>query len=213
MYHILISCHTWFPCPLPLPDYLSISPPVPSSATKAAEKASRSDLFPDEEVPQGRSSWEPQDSVLTPEGGTVYATPGGAPNYQLGLPEYDKDLEENNHLNVVAAALHPQQLAASPMPRRQATRRWGGGEEAKMMHAGDPYGSETGAAYHESAADKKWQDYLFDQQMKGRYINSSARARRVRGRAQTSCVDVRCVRACAGSPGRFQARDRTVRGT
>jgi len=180
------------PCPLSLPDFLYA---FPLPATKAAEKASRSDLFPDEEVPQGRSSWEPQESVLPVEGGTVFAAPGGAPDYQVGLPQYDKDLEENNHLNVVAAALHPQQLAASPVPRRQATRKVGG-EEAMMLHPGDPYGSETGAMYHPSTADKKWQDYLVDQRIKGRYINSSARARRVRERARTSCVCMCCVCMC-----------------
>jgi len=121
-------------------------------ATKAAEKAARSDMFRDEEVPQGRSAWKHEDTA----------------------GEHDKDLEEDNHLNVVAAALRPQQLA-STRPRRQAARGRRGEEGEEMMHPGDPYEGAGEAAYHESAADKKWQDYLFDQRMQGRYIMSNAR--------------------------------------
>lgn len=94
--------------------------------TAAAAKAAQAGVFHDEDVPQGRSSW----------------------NHADAKGEYDKDLEEDNHLNVVAAALRPQQL--------------------RMV-------GET----HLSAADTNWEDYLFDQLVKGKNIMSSARAPQV----------------------------------
>jgi len=116
------------------------------AANAAAEKAARSDIFRDQNVPQGRSSWNHMD------------TKG----------EYDKDLEEENHLNVVASAMHPEMLRFVGGGSR-------GGKRARE-EAQDVTGDLTREYPEMSKADRQWQDYLFNQRMEGRYIMSNARA-------------------------------------
>ena len=142
---------------------------IGEAATADAANAARSDLFRDESVPQGRSAWRHQDAA----------------------GEYDKDLEEEDHFNVMEAAPHAQVL--------ELVHARGQAKLAAVWEMGNHYGggcwsvtTPEGAAeeeeqapdgWHESAADRQCQDFLFDERMRGRYISAGARARPV-------CVDV-----------------------
>ena len=86
-----------------------------AKAAAAKDAAAADDIFGDEAVPQGRGAWQHTDAA----------------------GEYDKDLEEENHLNIVAAVPRPQALWAVGEGGRRGAR------EQRGVWRGDAVGRVT----------------------------------------------------------------------